>query len=298
MTSAGATEEAPTLRLARYLKEFVGLRTTTVRDVTKYDSVLWFGDMPQERDCWSAAWTDEYDPDGPWLEVKKQAFDKAPAPPELTLPWLNEKALKKATPEIPPLLSVIFLPDDEAEVDDGEDPPLREHSLSDHPEVQEAYERYRPSWEAWSQEHRRRDAIQNVYAELFRLHTQVRKQGEIVEVVLGLGLLDWRAKLNEKVVPIRRHSFVGRVELEFDPAKGVIRVSAPGEGARLRIEDDMLEAELRPDRSHYASVEAQLEEIGDAIWDKAQLHAALKSWGGSAQCRLSLVRGTRRVGEQ
>ena len=43
----------------------------------------------------------------------------------------------------------------------------------------------------------------------------------------------------------------------------------------------MLEAELRPERTHYASVEAQLEEIGDEIWDRAQMHAALRAWAGA-----------------
>ena len=46
MTASEVQPENPALRLALYLKEFVGLRTTTVRDVAKYDSVLWFGDMP------------------------------------------------------------------------------------------------------------------------------------------------------------------------------------------------------------------------------------------------------------
>ena len=36
--------ESKALRLARYLKEFVGLRSTTVYDVNKYESVLWFGE--------------------------------------------------------------------------------------------------------------------------------------------------------------------------------------------------------------------------------------------------------------
>ena len=278
MTANDISQENPALRLARYLKEFVGLRTTTVYDVAKYDFLLWFHDMPQEPDCRSAAWTDDYDADEPWLEVKKQQFEKMPAPPSLTLPWVDEKALKRATPEIPALLPTIFLPDDEAEFEEGETPPLSEHSLNDHAEVQQAYDLYRPRWEAWSMEYRRRASIQRIYAELFRLHTQVRKQGEIIEVVLGLGLLDWRAKLNERVISVRRHAVVGRVELEFDSAKGVIRVQPPGDGARLRIEDDMLEAELRPDRTHYATAGTQLEEIGDDVWDRGQMHTALRSW--------------------
>ena len=278
MTAKVVPLENSALRLVRYLKEFVGLGRTTVYDVAKYDSVLWFKDMPQEADCRSGAWTDDYDADDPWLEVKKQQFEKMPSPPSSTLPWVDEKALKRATLEIPALLPTIFLPDDEAEIEEGETPPLIEHSLDDHAEVQEAYDRYRPRWEAWSMEYRRRASIQRIYAELFRLHTQVRKQGEIIEVVLGLGLLDWQAKLNERIISVRRHAVVGRVELEFDPARGVIRVQPPRDGTRLRIEDDMLEAELRPDRTHYATASTQMEEIGDDIWDRERMQTALRSW--------------------
>ena len=57
-----APSEPKALRLARYLKEFVGLRTTTVYDVNKYESVLWFADMPQEPECQSPAWNDEFRP--------------------------------------------------------------------------------------------------------------------------------------------------------------------------------------------------------------------------------------------
>ena len=70
-----------------------------------------------------------------------------------------------------------------------------------------------------------------MYAELFRLHTQVRKQGEIVELVLGLGLLDWR---DAKSVPILRHVVTARVDLHFEPATGIIRLEAAADGAQLR----------------------------------------------------------------
>ena len=67
------------------------------------------------------------------------------------------------------------------------------------------------------------------------------------------------------------------VELTFDPDKGVICIKPPEEGAQLRIEDEMLDAHLRPDRVHYETVNEQLAEIGDAIWDE-QMHAALRAW--------------------
>ena len=87
---------------------------------------------------------------------------------------------------MPQLRQTVLLPDLEAEVDEGEIPPLVAHSITDHPEIARAYERYRLNWETWSAEYRRHERVQIVYAELFRMHTQVRKQGEIVELVLCL----------------------------------------------------------------------------------------------------------------
>ncbi|HZJ03047.1 MAG TPA: AAA domain-containing protein, partial [Thermoleophilia bacterium] len=273
--------ESPASRLARYLKEFVGLRSKTICEVTNYESVLWFGDMPQEADCVSGAWADDYNPEAPWLEVRKQHFRSPPEPPSVTAGWVDKNALRKATPQIPPLAATIFVEDPEAELADDEAPPLVEHHLSAHPDVADAYEAFRPAWEAWSSDYLRRDGVQRVYAELFRLHNQLQKRGEVIEVVLGLGLVDWRANIGDRSIPLRRHAVVGQVDLAFDPEKGVICVGPPGDGARLRIEDDMLEAELRPDRSHYSAVEAQLDEVGDAIWDESLMHSALKTWSGA-----------------
>jgi hypothetical protein len=271
------TAESKALRLARYLKEFVGLRSTTVRDVDKFESVLWFGDMPQKPDCRSPAWNNEFEPGDPWLEVHKQQFPKPPVPPEILVPWIDQEAFKRATVEMPALRSTRLEPDLDAEIGEDEEPPLIERSVDDYPDVTSAYERYRPAWQAWSDEHRRREEIQKVYAELFHLRTQVQKQGEIVELVLGLGLLDWPGS-KQKPAPIRRHAITARVDLNFDPTAGVIRLEAAADDVQLRIEDDMLDAQLRPARGHYASIEQQLSEIDDDIWDRARMFTAIRSW--------------------
>jgi len=276
-----ASSESKALRLARYLKEFVGLRSTTVYDVNNYESVLWFGDIPQEPECQSPAWNHEFVAGDPWLVVRKQQFPKPPVPPETILPWIDQRALKRATAEMPVLRPTRLQPDLEAEIGEGEDPPLVELHLDDHPEVVAAYNRYCPSWEAWSEEYQRRSRIQSVYAELFRLHTQVQKQGEIVEIVLGLGLLGWRSPVKGKSPPILRHIVTARIDLYFDPATGIIRLDGAADGAQLRIEDDMLDPELRPERGHYASVGDQLGAIGDDVWDRPSMFTALKSWAGA-----------------
>jgi len=77
------SSEPKALRLARYLREFVGLRSTTVLDVNRYDTVLWFGDMPHEAECQSPAWNEELSADEPWLTVTKQQLPGLPVPPEV-----------------------------------------------------------------------------------------------------------------------------------------------------------------------------------------------------------------------
>ena len=270
--------ESKPIRLARYLKEFVGLRSTTVYDIHKYDSVLWFSDIPQEPQCQSPAWSDGFEPGEPWLVVHKQQFPKPPSPPDEILPWTDEQALRRASVEMPALRPTRLEPQTEPKVDDGEEPPLIEVKLEDHPDVIAAFERFRPSWEAWSSEYLRRERIQSVYAELFRFHTQVRKQGEILELVLGLGLLDWRDKSKGASPPILRHMLTARVDLLFDPTTGTIQLNGAADGVQLRIEDDMLDAELRPERGQYATVSEQLSAIDDDVWDRQRTFTTLKAW--------------------
>ena len=265
--------EGPGLRLARYMREFVGHRTTVVREVDHYDDVLWFAHMPQDPDCRSGAWDDGWAASDVWLEVRKQTFEQAPAVPEIVRPWVDQQALGRADREIPPLASSISVPGRATESDAGGTPARVRRSITDHPAVQAAYERYRPAWESWAAEHRRREAVQRVYADLFRLRTQVLKQGEVVEVVLGLGLLDLRTE-----PPVRRHVFVANADLRFDADRGVIRVEPSGEGALLRIEDEVLDAQHRPAHTDHQTVEEQLDEIGTEIWDKARVHSALRTW--------------------
>ena len=127
--------ESPSLRLARYLKEFVGLRSTTVRDVAKYDSVLWFDEMPQDADCHSGAWTDDYDLEEPWLEVRKQEFERPPEPPDMIAKWVDAEVLRTATPSITPLRPSILEEDTELDLEKDETPPLVERPLEDYPEA-------------------------------------------------------------------------------------------------------------------------------------------------------------------
>jgi hypothetical protein len=69
-----------------------------------------------------------------------------------------------------------------------------------------------------------------------------------------------------------------RVDLFFDPVTGIIQLNGAADGVQLRIEDDMLDAELRPERGQYATVSEQLSAIDDDVWDRQRTFTALKAW--------------------
>jgi very-short-patch-repair endonuclease len=261
MADATRPSESKALRLARYLKEFVGLRATTVHDIDKYEQVLWFGDMPHEAECDSPAWNHDSERSGPWLEVHKQQFPPRPPAPDIILSWIDQRALSRPAAEMPRLRRA-----------DGAHLPA---------EVTGAYEHYRPIWEMWAKEHQRRSRIQSVYAELFRMHTQMQKQGEILELVLGFGLLSWRRPAGTSGAAnspaILRHMVTAQVDLTFDATTGTIRLDCGPDGARLQIEDDMLDDALRPAPAHHAAVAEQLRALGDDVWNR-NIIRALKSW--------------------
>ena len=267
--------------LAEFLREYVNIRSVTVRDIDKYDEVHWFALLPQEPDCTSGAWTDGDIGEGHWLEVHKQTFERAPDPPSSITDWCNLEALKHASDSIPPLLTEILVVDETDTPEPGENPLMRPEPLEAHPEVIANYERFRPTWDAWSTEHRRRRQIQDAYSNLFRLYTQLDKQGETLELVLGLGLLHWPAGLANNPSTIRHPLVTIAAKVDFDPDQGLIRVRAADEVVAGRLELDPIDAPLRPEPAQVDAANASLSEIGVAAWDRDLVNSMLQSLANS-----------------
>ncbi|MDB4632866.1 AAA domain-containing protein, partial [bacterium] len=263
--------------LADFLREYVSIRSVTVRDIEKYEEVHWFAHLPQETDCTSGAWTDGDVGEDHWLEVHKQTFNPAPKPPASIEAWCRLDDLEKASETIPPLLSEIPVPDESAEVEAGESVPLRLEPLADHPEVEATYERFRPTWESWATEHRRRRRIHDAYANLFSLHTRLEKQGETLELVVGLGLVHWPRGLANNPELMRRPVVTIAAKTEFDPQQGVVRVRPGDDVVAGQLELDALTPALRPERDRQSEIEALLDQIGIAIWDEDLVGRMLSS---------------------
>lgn len=264
-------------QLLRYLKAFVSLRSSVVRNVENYakdGAVIWFHEMPHERDCASAMWGDgEEDQPDVWLRVRHQVLPSAPDAPAELEPWIDSRELRRSDARSDPQLKPVAF----RQLPASEDQPasIEELHLEDHLEVTDMWNRFLPKWRAWAEDHRRKSAIQAVYARLFSAYQRHAKLGELYELILGIGLLHWHPASGES---IKRHCITLNVELDFDRLRGEIRMRCAAGGARPRLEDEMLEADQRPVRKDYDVVESHIAAVDSNAWPGDLLAQSLKSW--------------------
>ncbi len=59
------------IRLFTYLQELVQLRTSQVRDIESYESVVRFSEVPHEEECYSISWGTPLEDSDVWLEIRR-----------------------------------------------------------------------------------------------------------------------------------------------------------------------------------------------------------------------------------
>ena len=209
------------IRIVDYLLRLATLRTKLIRDIDEYEKVLWVSDVPHERGCYTLAWgrDEEHEPDE-WLEVQNRREPELPAVPSSCKDWVNPSTLrnKNDLPELlPQITRQIQNPDWREGSDQLETIPHTER-LEDHPEVQQAWDRYvYDKWWPWMEEHNAWEKVHKVYSTLFAIHQSQLRLGEEYELVLGLGLLTWQTPTGQRV---RRHVVVADAILEFEARLG------------------------------------------------------------------------------
>src|SRR5688572_24946966 len=256
--------------LFTFLRELVSLRTTVVRNCESYDRVLWIDDVPREAECDCVVWTSPTvlkagasDGDEWWLRVRKPTFATPPVPPEGLAAWGDLQQVGDSSLESPK--------------------PRAEASgvkLAEHPDVAQEWERYvTQMWRPWADEDRRKRRVLKVYTDLFSLYQQQKALGEAYEVVVGFGQLRWTPR---EGVEVNRHLVAVQTNIEFDAQRGVITVGPAAEGAKPRLEEDMLELDERPAPDVLTALETQVAGCDDEdLWRDEQLIGALKSFAHS-----------------
>jgi len=272
---------AKILKLIDYLSDLAKVTTVTVRDLSSYQSVLWISDVPKEGNhCFSRSWgCDENVPDDVWLEVRKYPEPPLPVTPKQCEGWIDKEALRILDVR-PALKSIITTTRMVPNSDTGEDEELiEEQKLIDHLPVQEAWGNYiDQKWLSWSADYRKFLVVQKVFGALHGIYQEQRRLGEQFELVMCLGLLNWRQP-NGRIV--RRHLLTAKASLEFEAAIGRFVVRAHADGDQADLEFDMLEAESYP--ANAGSIVETGRLLRDNFWDRTVCDSVLSAVANSLE---------------
>jgi len=293
--SSVSTDKA--VQLFTYLRELCALRTSHVRDVSQYDEVFWFGDIPRERQCQCIAWRigqneDELDeePSELWVEVHKPVLKAPPEVPDELEQWIKADEVTDSSLEEPGLFTEIPVI-----VDDDETLPAHTEilKLDDHPQVFEIWMSYvEDEWTPWAAEDRRLQLIQNAYNRLFSVYQRQEKLGEQYEVVVGVGLLSWQSPASGA---IRRHVVSLQARVEFDRLRGIMIVRAGSDGPQPTLECEMLDTADRPEVAGMTALDEAVSDLDGNPWEGPELEAALRMFANEISTQSRYDAGLDRV---
>ena len=262
--------------LFEFLKSFNKLKRRPQLNIKSYEEVIWFYDLPKEKECYSITYhmDSEKVHFDKWIEIKKPKRNPCPKPPEKIEPWLKGNKYDKHTEE-PQLLKYRI-----------QDPPtnFRETTyenmeadrvlLEDHPEIKQIFENYlNQKWIPWALEEKRLESVLETYNRLYKIYNTQSFQGEVYELVLGLGFLSTK---NEKGSDIRRHIVTTPVFIDFNSTTGTLTVGPGEQAVGLSLEMDMLRDSERP--KNCDEINQQLSDLNNDFWVKEEFDNNLKSW--------------------
>lgn len=245
-------------RLFRFLSAREQLKQKTTVDVDAYarsGAVRWWKDLP-----------DEYRTDAPDAEAvsaPEVAEDilSIPRPPHMPAAPRPEADVLTALegpwddPSSPPRIKGVgedgtAEPGTAATAPEEEQPPAPIPSA----EAVAAAEDWLSRWGVWAAEAQRVERLAKTYADFFELYDRSTQESDILELVLGVGLLSWQpsagqggpARVSDK---IRRHLLTVPVQMAIDEetAALTLRLNPSAEG--MTAETDMIPPRLIPDQT-------------------------------------------------
>lgn len=276
-TVANSLMRDKSIRLFTYLKELTVLRSQVQRNCDNYEDVIWWAEIPQEKECYCAAWDLHKDATfEAWIRVERPKRKRPPLPGGQLREWLSDLEIGDSSLDAPPLKEHVVTTVKPERGAGHEEPETVVKKLSEHPAISKQWELYVDNdWRPWANEDRRLTRVQAIYNELFAVYQKQKRLGESFEVVVGIGLLTWQPPRGPEV---KRHVVVAQASVEFDESTGVISIDAAADGARPSLEQDMLEPQDRPYPEFQNSISHSIAEIGEEMWSTPTLTTLINEY--------------------
>lgn len=287
-TSSGVSdpERERVLKLIDYLIKIAEHRTPIIRNVEKYDNILWLSDIPQLRGCYTQVWgAEEGREQDQWIEIQSHTEPALPKVPRICEEWVDYATLRNKQ-DLPQLRESIAkeMPNPNWTLDSEFLSQVIEQKINlvDEPHVQSAWDNYvEKYWVNWMERHDKWESIHKPYSKLFQMHQQQLRSREDYELVLAFGLLTWKTTTNHQ---IRRHLIVADVELTFESQLAKFSVRPIESGADFRLELDMIDIDSQPVEAG-SNAKSSLSEIEIQIGDRSPIEGILTAVANSINPR-------------
>ncbi|GIX46036.1 MAG: hypothetical protein KatS3mg131_0247 [Candidatus Tectimicrobiota bacterium] len=203
-----------TQALLQFLLDIATLRKKRVPNYGSGDKLLWLADLPRDLpQAWKDACRSAFVADNPadipdlWLEVRKKRKPTFPPLSKELQDWVPQKFqdhpdeyIDREPDELLNLLNRQITVLVETRVSDPNALPEEYRTkvpevrrLEDHPQVEDAWLEYLESkWKPWAQEMCRWKQVQDVYESVDFMRRRLEEAEERYELLLGVGLLQWR----------------------------------------------------------------------------------------------------------
>jgi very-short-patch-repair endonuclease len=252
------------VNLFTFLMRTQQLLLKPIRTVNKFETVIWFGDLPEHPAVRSAHRDENPGPDVPLLAVERVGKQDSPALPDGLGPWVDGPT--NDVDREPSLREAIYTDDagaslESQDCEDGQASTGRRVDLAEVPDVVASFDRWLADWRMWADGERAR----SLYKGLFETLLMSTDHSEEFELVLGLGCLSWRPEGHEQVL---RHVATAPITITLEENAGTLTVAQVTSPETVSIELDMLDPELIPSPAKIDEVRQTAREYGGHLLDR------------------------------
>lgn len=239
-------------QIFRYLQDLNQLRNPAKRLIREQPWLLWLRQLPQHPSVQLLTPADANRQESGEtvsafsLQVTRPSLTDAPVPPPELERWIVPGwDDPDGSPKVREQLDQVDESGQAASVSFGDDPARLE-----------LFAEWRSTWEAWSESERPAQAAYRLFERLYALRSQLEREAERLDLVLGDGLLLWQRPGGDIEHPL----LSVRLQLEFLPDTATFILSEAGSGVELYTA--LLRAEPEVDGRELGEAREELDREG------------------------------------
>ncbi len=192
-----------------FLKEYNELSNPVITEIDKQRWSMKLSGLPQIKELWSVYQAQDFN-GLKILEIKRPVLEPCPAPDDSIIEWLDEnwKKLSVETIQHKELVVKEIVNEDESITQ------LEEYFIEDENRIN-LFGEWTKKRNNWRIVELPKEQGLILYNNLFKLYSDMKKESESIELILGDGYIQWRTDLRIIDHPV----LLQRVQLEFNPEK-------------------------------------------------------------------------------